>query len=135
MKRNSGVTLINMMIIILVIIIISSVSIIGGRQLLEDSKESQKKENLASVQAVVNSISLKYGMSGTLTPGNMKLYGQKAVGILSGDSATLEDWYILDVNALEEMGIEYTNEEYIVNYRENRVISMSEYRENGFSLK
>ena len=37
-----------------------------------------------------------------------------------------EDWYYLDEAALKEMGIEYANETYVVNYKLNVVIALSE---------
>lgn len=131
MKNNKGVTIVNMMIIIIVIIIISSVSIIGGRRLLEDSKASKMKENLSAVKSAVNSVSIKLGTAGTLTPANVKLYGKVANTVLSGDSELTDDWYVLTAADLEDMGITYLDEEYLVNYVENEVVTMKEYMEKG----
>ena len=127
MRENKGVTLINMMIIIIVLVIISSVSIIGGREILQNSKNSKKEENLAAVKSVVNQISIKQGTSGVLTPSTAEIYGKSAVGVLSGDESSLEDWYILDEEELEKLGVEYIEESYLVNYEKNKVYAMSEY--------
>lgn len=130
MKNNKGVTLVNMIIIIIVLVIIASVSIIGGLDILENSKNSKKEENLAAVKTVVNQISIKQGTAGVFTPGGDKVYGKPATEVLSGDSNSLKYWYILDSEALEQMGIEYVNEDYIVNYKENKVYAMSEYEKD-----
>ena len=116
MENNRGVTLISILIIIIVLVIISSVSIIGGLDILQNSKESNKEENLAAVKSAVNEINIKIGTSGIFTPADVELYGRPAAGVLSGDTT---DWYILDQDALEQMGISYANESYIVNYKEN----------------
>ena len=110
-----------MMIIIIVLVIISSVSIIGGREILKNSKNSKKEENLAAVKSVVNQISIKQGTSGVFTPATAEIYGKSAVGVLSGDASSLEDWYILDEEELEKLGVEYIEESYLVNYEKNRV--------------
>ena len=130
MKNNKGVTLVNVLIIIIVLIIIAGISIVGGRDILNNSKDSQKNENLSSVKAVVNNISIKINSAGVLAPADTKVYGKIASNILSGD-ASLKDWYILDKEDLEEMGVTYIDETYLVNYKENKVISMSDYIENG----
>ena len=131
MLNNKGVTLVNMMIIVVVIVIISSVSIIGRMDILQNSKNSNAEENLAAVKVAVNNISIKLGTEGVFTPGKAELYGKNAVGVLSGDEGILEDWYILDKEDLEKMGVTYLDESYLVNYVENEVITMAEYRENG----
>ena len=130
MKSNKGVTLISMVIIIIVLIIIASISITGGLDILGNSKESKREENLSAVRSVVNQISIKQGTAGVFTPGNATVYGKPAVDVLSGDADTLADWYILDAEVLEGMGIEYIEEEYLVNYVKNRVHAMSEYEDD-----
>lgn len=130
MINNKGVTLVNMIIIIIVLIIISGVSIIGGREILQSSKESKLEENLAAVKTVVNQVSIKQGTAGVFTPGNAKVYGKPATSVLSGDVTSLKNWYILDSDALEEMGVEYIDEDYLVNYKENKVYAMSEYEDD-----
>lgn len=134
MTNNKGVTLINMMIIVIVLVILTSVSIIGGRNILQNSKESKKQENLTAVQTLVNQISIKQGTAGVITPATSKIYGMPAYGIISGDANTLNDWYILDEAALEEMGIEYLEEDYIVNYKINKVYPMSDYEANNLII-
>lgn len=127
MKNNSGVTLVTMILMIIVMIIIASVSIIGGRELIQNSKESKVTESLSAVKSVVNNINIKLSTAGTLTPANVKLYGKSAVGLLSGDANELADWYILDESDLEELGIKYVEQKYLVNYIENDVMLLEDY--------
>lgn len=128
MKNNSGVTLVTMVLMIIIMIIIASVSIIGGRDLIQSSKDSKITESLSAVKSVVNNISIKLSTAGTLTPANVKLYGKSAVGTLSGDSAELANWYILDENDLDELGIKYVDKKYLVNYVENKVMLLEDYQ-------
>ena len=130
MRENKGVTLVNMVIIIVVLIIIAGVSIIGGSDILQSSKDSKKEENLSAVKSVVNQVSIEKSTAGVFSPGTTKLYGKTAKNVLSGDTEVLKDWYILDSEALEEMGIEYVDEDYLVNYEENKVYPMSEYEKD-----
>lgn len=131
MIKNNGVTLISMVIIIIVLLIITSISIIGGTELLKNAKDTRNEETLSAIQAVVNRIHLKIGTAGVFTPGNSEFYGKIATDILSGDEDILKDWYILERNDLEEMGIEDFEDSYIVNYKANQVVSMTTYRSNG----
>lgn len=130
MKNNSGVTLVTMVLMIIIMIIIASVSIIGGREIIQNSKESKETESLTAVKSAVNNISIKLSTAGTLTPANVKLYGESAVGTLSGDSAKLANWYILDESDLNELGIEYVDKKYLVNYAENKVMLLEDYKAN-----
>lgn len=131
MNNKSGVTLVTMVIIVIVIVILSTISIIGGTEIIDEAKDSKNEDNLAALKAKVNEINLKTGTAGVFTPGNSKLYGKIASGVLSGDPDDLQGWYILDKEDLEEMGIEYVDESYLVNYRENKVITMKEYLSAG----
>ncbi len=130
MKNNKGVTIVNMLIVIIVIIIISGVTITGGLQILNNSKNSKKEENLSAVKTAVNNISMQLNLAGTLTPANTKLYGVPASSVYK-DEANLEGWYLIEQADIEEMGIEYIDENYLVNYNENKVILLSDYLTNG----
>lgn len=128
MKNNSGVTLVTMVLMIIIMVIIASVSIIGGREIIQNSKESKITESLTAVKSAVNNISIKLSTAGTLTPANIKLYGEPAVETLSGDSVELANWYILDESDLKELGIEYADKKYLVNYAENKVMLLDDYQ-------
>lgn len=124
MKNQSGVTLVAMIVMIVVMAIIATISITGGVQVVREAKEQVKEDNLASVKNLVNREAAKVNTGGTLTPANAKLYGVKNAVINNKEISG--DWYYLDENALKEMGIEYVEETYVVNYKLNVVIPLSE---------
>ena len=134
MKNNKGVTLVSVVIIVIALVIIASVSIISGLDILGNSKESKIEENLAAVKTVVNQISIKQSTAGVFTPAIGTIYGKPATEVLSGDAAILSDWYILDEESLEQMGVEYIEEKYLVNYNDNEVYRMSEYEKDASIL-
>lgn len=128
LKDNKGVTLVTMVMVIIVITIIASISIIGGTEIIKNARESKAKENLTAVKAFVNSIYVKQNTSGVFTPANSNYYGTPAFGIVSGDAEILNGWYLIDEDDLKEMGIEYVEENYLVNYKSNLVIALSEWK-------
>lgn len=136
MKSERGVTLITIVVMIVVITIIAGVSIVGGLDVMKEAKKQAKEDNLATVKAAVNKEAVKAGTAGVLTPANAKFYGiknAKLAGIKYNDDGTDErieenigeDWYLLDEAALKEMGVEYADDEYVVNYKLNVVIPLS----------
>ena len=124
MKSQRGVTLVTMIVMIVVMAIIATISITGGVEVVRNSKEQVKEDNLASVKNLVNREAGKVATGGVFTPANATLYGIKDAE-LSGQKIG-EDWYFLDEEALNDMGIEFINETYVVNYKLNVVIPMSE---------
>ncbi len=136
MKNERGVTLVTVIIMIVVITIIASVSIIQGVSVVKNANNQVNESNLADVKAVVARESAKFNTAGILTPANVTYYGEEnatLTGIKYDDAGNKsnetkeigEEWYYLDENALKEMGIEYANETYVVNYRKNVVIPVS----------
>ncbi len=136
MKNQNGVTLVTMIVMVIVIAIIASVSIMGGVSVLREAKGNVAEENLATVKAVVSREAAKASTGGVLTPANATFYGienARLEGIrydVTGNPEQViqnigDDWYLLDEDALEEMGVEYANEEYVVNYKLNVVIPLS----------
>ncbi len=124
MKSQNGITLVTMVVMIVVMAIIATVSITGGVEVVRESKEQVKEDNLASVKNLVNREAAKVATSGVFTPANANLYGIKNAE-LAGQPIG-EEWYFLDESALNEMGIEFIDETYVVNYKLNVVIPMSE---------
>ncbi len=135
-KEEKGVTLVTIIAMIIVMAIIASVSIVGGVKVLREAKAQVKETNLSEVKAVVSRESAKVATSGVLTPANATLYGVKNAKISSvriNDEGVEEevikaigdDWYLLDSATLSEMGIEYIDEDYVVNYKLNVVIPLS----------
>ena len=130
LKDNKGVTLVTMIMVIIVITIIASVSIVGGNEIMKSAKESKAKENQTAVEAIINSIYIKQNTAGVFTPATSSYYGTPAFGVVSGD-ANLNGWYLIDEDDLNEMGIEYIEESYLVNYQANQVVSLNEYLTTG----
>lgn len=124
MKSQRGVTLVTIIIMIVVMAIIATISITGGVEVVRNSKDQVKEDNLASVKNLVNRESGKIATGGVFTPANATFYGIKNAE-LNGEKIG-EDWYFLDEKALEDMGIEFADETYVVNYKLNVVIPMSE---------
>lgn len=135
-KNEKGVTLVTVVVMIIVMTIIASVTIVGGVRALKEAKAQVKENNLAEVRTVVNREAAKVATAGVLTPANATLYGiknAKLEGTRFNDDGVQEqviktigeDWYLLDDEALKEMGIEYIDEDYVVNYKLNVVIPLS----------
>lgn len=136
MNNQRGITLVTVIVMIVLITIIASVSIIGGRSVIKEANKQVDESNLAEVKNVVSRESAKINTAGVLTPANVIYYGQRnarLTGKAYNEDGNLEeveknignDWYFLDEDALEEMGIEYANENYVVNYKLNVVIPLS----------
>jgi len=135
-KNSKGISLISVLIMIIIIIIIASIAIFNGTRVLEDVKGTQKDQSLATVKAIVNEINLKMTTtSDVLIPFNIILYGKAAsdlpdiANMISDES--LSDWYILQKDDLEQMGINYANEIYAVNYAKNQVMVFPDYQGNN----
>lgn len=124
LKSENGITLVTIVIMIVIISIIAAVSIINGVSTVNNAKQQVKENNLAVVKAAVSREAAKAGTSGTFTPATA-IFPGKENATVEGTSIG-EDWYLLDEEALNEMGIEYVNETYIVNYKLNVVITLSE---------
>lgn len=124
MKNQNGITLVTVVVMLVVMSIIAAISITGGVSIARNAKKNVKEENLASVRNVVNKESAKINTSGVLTPANAKKYGIEDALINGQNIGT--DWYYLDETVLREMGIEFADETYVVNYILNVVIPLSE---------
>ena len=123
-KSEDGITLVTIVIMIVIITIIASVSIINGVSSVEKAKEQVKENNLSAVKAAVSREAARAGTAGTLTPNNAIFPGRENATI---EGKTIGNgWYLLDEDSLNEMGIEYVDETYVVNYKLNAVIALSE---------
>ncbi len=136
MKNKRGVTLVTVIIMVVIMAIIATVSITGGVSVIRNAQEQAREKNLADVKVIIGREAAKVGTGGVLTPANIKYYGTsnfELPGIEINDDGTVEevvkeigdDWYYLDKADLEEMGIEYVEETYIVNYKYNVVLPLS----------
>lgn len=137
MKNNEGVTLVNVLIIVVVLVILAAIPIMNGSKTIEDAKKSQKEEKVAAVKAIVNEISLKQATAGVFPPANSQIYGIPVESYLqtiefSGDVSDFTDWYILEPDTLEEMGIKYDTETYAVNYTTNEVCTLNDFKSSKY---
>lgn len=133
MNKERGVTLITVVIMIVVISIIATASIVASRTIFDESKESVLKKNRTLVESAVSRYSAKASTSGLFTPANQEFPGEKnpSFEFVSGDGSIAqkgvgEDWYLLLEKHLESIGISYVKENYLVNYKLNVVIPLSE---------
>ncbi len=140
MKGNRGITLVSVVVMIVILAIIASLSIITSTQTVNEAKDLQREENLVIIQSLVNRVGIQRETAGYLTPSDIKIYGKKlteemiaellggAVGsysLLNGES--IDDWYVLEQDDLEEMGVTYINESYFVNYSTGEVYTKDEF--------
>ena len=124
MRSQRGVTLVTIIVMIVIMAIIATVSITGGVDVVRNSKEQVKEENLANVKNLVSREAAKVATGGVFTPANATFYGIENAEVSGVAIGT--DWYFLDEGALKEMGVEFVNETYVVNYKLNVVIPLSE---------
>lgn len=138
MRKQNGVTLVTVIIMVIIISIIATTSIIASKSIFDESKESVLEKNRVLVETAVSKYAAKAGTAGVLAPANEKFPGVQnpSFEYTSIDEETgLEikenknvgaDWYLLLESSLEEMGITYAEENYLVNYKKNIVIPLSE---------
>ena len=126
-NNNDGISLISVLIMLVIIFIIASIAITGGLSILNNSKDSNKDENLATVKAAVNKVSVKNGVKGVFREAAAEVYGKPAKSVYSSGDYAQDDWYILEKEDLEDMGVTHINETYIVNFKENKVYALEDF--------
>ena len=137
MKKQEGVTLITVIIMVIIIGIISTLSVVTSKGIFNESKEEVLKKNRFLVETAVSKYSAKVSTSGVLSPAFEELPGIKNPTFESGDVDDMgnaitvrknvgENWYLLLEDSLEEMGVTYAEENYLVNYKLNVVIPLSQ---------
>ncbi len=136
MKNNKGITLVTVIIMIIVMGIIASISVITSRDVLKKSKEQAKLQSKSAVEAAVSKYSARMATSGFLSPANQDFpginnpsfkhtYEDGEGNIVEEEKHIGEDWYLLLEEHLEEIGVTYAKENYLVNYKDNVVIPLS----------
>ena len=142
MKKNQGMTLVSVVIMIVILAIIATLSIITTTKTVKEAKEMQKQENLVIIQSMVNQVATKYQTSGYLTPADTKIYGKRLDDSIIAticedepgyydyrlvDDEKIEDWFILEQDDLEEMGVTYIDGAYFANYATGEVYTSEEF--------
>ena len=138
MKNQSGVTLVTVIIMVIIISVIAATSIITSKTIFNESKESVLEKNRVLVETAVSKYAAKAATGGVLAPANEKFPGVQNpsfeyVGIDEDTGMEIRenrnvgnDWYLLLEDSLEDMGITYADENYLVNYKKNIVVPLSE---------
>lgn len=136
MKKENGVTLVTVIVMVIVIGIIAVTSVLSSKAVLDESKEEAKKQNQSAVETAVSRYAAQVATSGVLSPANIILPGirnpmleyiyinEEGVEVKENKNVG-DDWYLLLKDSLEEIGVTYAEENYLVNYKKNIVIPLS----------
>ena len=117
MKSNKAITLISLVITIIVLLILSGIGLTMGTNMISTS---QDKKLISELNMVQHAILEQYAKLADVKniASNM---GIELVNI--PDSYSNKDYYKLDKFSLLKIGIENTDDEYIVNYISGEVIN------------
>lgn len=135
-KKQKGITMISLVITVIVLIIISGIGITMGIDAIKSSKDNKLTSELMMVQHAVLEQYTKYQTTkdSTYLVGN-KLTLEEINKIAEDFNITLVDipqkylnkeYYRLDKASLLQIGIENTDDEYIVNYVSGEVINITQ---------
>lgn len=134
MKNNKGITLISLVITIIVLLILSGIGLTMGTNMISTSQDKKLISELNMVQHAILEQYAKYQATKDLSyikVGNkMELADVKKIASNIGielvnipDTYSNKDYYKLDKLSLLKIGIENTEDEYIVNYISGEVIN------------
>lgn len=121
--QNKGVLIVSVVVIVILILLIASISIYSGNRVINNSETTKKDENLVVVKAVINQLYINNINKSEIYP----LYGKPAIIVYNTSGDSLNDWYIISKEDLNQMGINYIDEVYAVNYKENKVLTISDF--------
>ena len=129
MKRNNGITLVTLVITIIILLIIAGVTISVGSVSINLHKDKILSSELKEIQIVVMQ---QYQKHLTVKDESL-LIGTKCA--ISGDiNATDKEYYLLNVEDLEKLGMENAKDTYIVNYKTGEVINKTSKNSKGEEL-
>ncbi len=134
--KQKGITIISLVITVIILVIISGIGITMGTNAIKSSKDNQLASELSMVQHAVLEQYTKYQTTKDITylVGN-KVELEEMNQIAKNLNITLvnipqkytnKDYYRLDKASLLQIGIENTDDEYIVNYISGEVINMTQ---------
>lgn len=134
-KEQRGITMISLVVTIVVLIIISGIGITMGTNAIKTSQDSKLTSELMMVQHAILEQYTKYQTTKDITylVGN-KIEREEVKNIAESLGVTLvsipenyshQDYYRLDKASLLEIGIQDTDDEYIVNYISGEVINIT----------
>lgn len=136
MKSENGITLISLVITIIVLLILSGIGLTMGTNMISTSQDKKLTSELNMVQHAVLEQYAKYQTTrdvNYIKVGNkMELAEVKNIANSIGvelanipDSYSNKNYYKLDKLSLLKIGIENTEDEYIVNYISGEVINIT----------
>ena len=113
LKNDKGITLSVLIVTIIVIIIITSISVKSGIDSYKDSQNTHKQSQMRIIQHAMYQIYIEKGQYNS-----SKSYPGTTVNIdnIPEQFKDKTKCYLLDKNALEEMGITTVDEDYSNNY-------------------
>lgn len=134
MKSNKGITLISLVITMIILLVLGGISLTVGNNMIKESKDKKLVSELNMVQHAILEQYAKYKTTkdtSYIKVGNkMELSDVKNIANTIGvelvnipDSYSNKDYYKLDKLSLLRIGIENTEDEYIVNYVSGEVIN------------
>ncbi len=117
MKSNKGVTIVTLVIIIVVLLILAGVSAGIGEISVTSYKDNILEAEAKEVQAIVISQYQKY----LTVKDTSLLIGRKCDE--NGNETEDGEYYLLDINVLQELGMKKPKDTYIVKYNTGEVIN------------
>lgn len=133
--ESKGITMISLIITIIVLLIISGIGIGFGTNIIEDSKDSKLNSELMIVQHAILEQYTKYNttkdtsylVGNKLDINTVKLIANEMGIELVNIPNTYDkkDYYRLDKASLLDMGIQNSEDEYIINYISGEVINIT----------
>ena len=123
--NNKGISLVTVIVIIIVMIIIATISIISGNKLIFETKELKDNQNIEGIKEAISRVQKEVSNSGTLTPKGEILIGRYSPAVGNGETQAI-GWYLLDEEALKELGTPIDNGRFLVHYDRNEVLDMSD---------
>ncbi len=135
LKNQRGITIISLVITIIVLIIVSGIGITMGTEAITTSQDSKLTSELLMVQHAVLEQYTKYQTTKDIAylVGN-KMEKEEVQQVAENLGVTLvaipqnyshQDYYRLDKASLRQIGIQDTDDEYIVNYISGEVINIT----------
>lgn len=138
LKNSKGITIISLAITVIVLLIISTIGISIGIDGIKSVNDSKLTSELQMVQHAVLEQYTKY----KTTQDTVYLVGNKVTTeevtniaqelgitlVTIPDTYLNKDYYRLDKASLREIGIQDTNDEYIINYISGEVINITQKR-------
>ncbi len=123
--NNKGITLITVVVMIIIIIIIATVSLLAGNKLISNASGMASEQMIETVREAIQRREAEVRMQGSVTPLGETYIGQISPTLANGQIEA-KDWYLLNPEALSEIGVKNAKGSYLVNYPREQVISLDD---------